>query len=225
MQHYNTFVTGFSKKYYDAIAIHTLGSWELLEGNKLWVVDNFPKFTTSQIVEIINGDNIYPRDKFYGSNDGKVKKFWKKGRSFLHALKNSNTKYVTWIDSDVQIKKKFNFDDFIPNEDEIASVLVNENEFQIESGFVIVNTEHKDFELFCNLYESAWYDGTLQTLYKPWDGDVLMYVLKKMPYRDLRNNNIKKPQGFDHSILEEYMHHYSGKRQKKFVRNHEEQDT
>lgn len=217
MQHYNTFVTGFSKKYYDAIGIHTLKTWKLLEGNKLWIVDNFPNFSTSQSVKIVEGDTFYPKDKYYLSNDGKVKKFWKKGKSFLYALKNCNTKYVTWIDSDVQIKKKFNLEDFVPDNEQIASVLINEKEFQIESGFVVVNTEHKDFDKFCSLYESAWYDGTLQKLYRPWDGDVLMYVLKQIPYRDLRNNSVKKPQGFDHSLLEDYMHHYSGKRQKKLV--------
>ena len=214
-----TYITSFSKNYYNKIARHTLHTWELIKGHKLFIVDDYPAFRYKG-AKIINGDAVYPRDKYYRMTVGKCQKFWRKGRAFMYAVETAQTRYVVWIDSDVKIFKPIDIEKLLPTDGELATVLVNDSK-QIESGFVIIDTQHPDIKKFVFEYKDSWYNGTLKKLYKPWDGDVLLHVLKKYKFKNLRTVFIKKPQGFEKTILEEYMHHYSGKSQKELVRYNE----
>ena len=150
----------------------------------------------------------------YGTKKGK---FWRKGRCFLWAIRNSTTRYVIWLDSDVKVLSPIDLSRFWPKDGDVVSLICG-NLKQAESGFVIVDTHHPLFDQWTNEYEQCWYNGIVDTLHRPWDNDVLWYVCKKLPHRNLSKSVLKSPQGFEDTDLLDYMYHYYGKRQKDLIR-------
>lgn len=212
-----TWVTSFGRSYFDAVAQYNLPGWQLLEGRKVAMVDDWPDFHYPGI-ETQDSAPAYPgRDDPHWAMGGTKKgKFWKKGRCFLWALRNFTTRYVIWLDSDVRINSTPDLSRFAPREGEVASIICG-NLKQAESGFVIIDREHELFASWTAVYEQAWYNGVVDTLHRPWDNDVLWYAVKDLPHRNLSKSVRKSPQGFEDTDLLDYMFHYSGKRQKDLI--------
>ena len=210
-------VTSFGRGYYEAVARYNLPRWSLLEGRKVAMVDDWPDFAWPGI-ETQDSTPAYPgRDDPHWALGGTKKgKFWKKGRCFLWALRNFNTRYVIWLDSDVRVNSTPDLSRFAPREGEVASIICG-NLKQAESGFVIVDRHHALFDSWTQIYEQAWYNGIVDTLHRPWDNDVLWYAVKDLPHRNLSKSVRKSPQGFEDTDLLDYMFHYSGKRQKDLI--------
>lgn len=214
-----TWVTSFGPLYYESVARYNLATWQHLEGHKVAMVDDMPGFVYSGI-EIIDAAPAYPgrEDPHWAIGGTKKGKFWKKGRCFLWALRNFQTRYVIWLDSDVKVHARPELARFEPNEHQVASIICG-NLKQAESGFVIVDRLHHLFDSWTQIYEQAWYNGIVDTLHRPWDNDVLWYAVKNLPHRNLSKSVKKSPQGFEDTDLLDYMYHYSGKRQKDLVRS------
>jgi hypothetical protein len=212
-----TWVTSFGPSYYESVARYNLPGWSLLEGRKVAIVDDWLDFTWPGI-ETQDSSPAYPSisDPHWALGGTKKGKFWKKGRCFLWALRNFDTRYVIWLDSDVRINSTPDLSRFIPREGEVASIICG-NLKQAESGFVIVDRQHSLFESWTQVYEQAWYNGVVDTLHRPWDNDVLWYAVKDLPHRNLSKSVRKSPQGFEDTDLLDYMFHYSGKRQKDLI--------
>ena len=210
-------VTSFGRGYYEAVARYNLPGWSLLEGRKVAMVDDWPDFAWPGI-ETQDSAAAYPgRDDPHWALGGTKKgKFWKKGRCFLWALRNFNTRYVIWLDSDVRVNSTPDLSRFAPREGEVASIICG-NLKQAESGFVIVDRHHALFDSWTQVYEQAWYNGIVDTLHRPWDNDVLWYAVKDLPHRNLSKSVRRSPQGFEDTDLLDYMFHYSGKRQKDLI--------
>ena len=181
------------------------------------MVDEWSDFAWPGI-ETQDSAPAYPgaADPHWALGGTKKGKFWKKGRCFLWALRNFDTRYVIWLDSDVRVNSSPDLSRFAPRQGEVASIICG-NLKQAESGFVIVDREHPLFDSWTQVYEQAWYNGVVDTLHRPWDNDVLWYAVKDLPHRNLSKSVRKSPQGFEDTDLLDYMFHYSGKRQKDLI--------
>jgi hypothetical protein len=211
-----TWITSFNQIYYDNVAKYNLPTWDHLEGNKLLMVENMPSFKHKD-AKIVDASVAYPKDDMHWSISGKKHKFWKKGKCFIWALRNIDTRYLIWLDSDVKVFSKPDLTRFMPEEGQVGTIICG-NLKQAESGFVIIDRHHPSMSKWLKEYEEAWYNGIVDTLHRPWDNDVLWYVLKNLPHRNLSKSVQKSPQGFEDTDLLDYMYHYSGKRQKELVR-------
>lgn len=211
-----TWVTSFSKLYYDSVAKYNLDGWSLLEGKKIALVDDMPDLRIKGI-EVINANSAYPANDEYWSIKGKKHKFWRKGKCFIWALKNLSSRYVIWLDSDVKIFSAPDLSRFMPTEDQVGTLICG-NLKQAESGFVIIDRHHPLFESWLKVYEEGWYNGIIDTLHRPWDNDMLWYAVKNLPHRNLSKSVKSSPQGFEDTDLLDYMFHFSGKSRKALVR-------
>lgn len=212
-----TWVTSFSQPYFDSVAKYNLPGWELLDGPKIVMAENMPGFTYPG-VDVVDAAPAYPdlNDPHFAIGGSKKGKFWRKGKCFLWAIRNLKTRYVIWLDSDVKVNSKPDLSRFMPEEGQVATIICG-NLKQAESGFVIIDTHHPLFESWTKSYEEAWYNGIVDTLHRPWDNDVLWYVVKELPHKNLSKSVKKSPQGFEDTDLLDYFYHYSGKRQKDLI--------
>lgn len=212
-----TWITSFNQIYYDNVAQYNLPGWALLDGPKIAIVENMPGFKYDGI-QVIDAAPAYPgKDDPHWSISGKKHKFWKKGKCFLWAIRNLESRYIIWLDSDVKVNSTPDLSRFMPAEGQVASIICGDLK-QAESGFVIIDTQHLLFDSWTEVYEQAWYNGIVDTLHKPWDNDVLWYAVKNLPHRNLSKSVRKHPQGFEDTDLLDYMYHYSGKAQKHLIR-------
>ena len=211
-----TWITSFNSVYFESVAKYNLPTWKFLEGNKLVMVENMPSFKYDGIT-VIDAAPAYPSEDIHWSISGKKHKFWKKGKCFIWALRNINTRYLIWLDSDVKVFSTPELSRFMPDERQVGTIICG-NLKQAESGFVIIDRHHPSMPQWLKQYEEAWYNGIVDTLHRPWDNDVLWYVLKNLPHKNLSKSVQKSPQGFEDTDLLDYMYHYSGKRQKELVR-------
>lgn len=211
-----TWVTSFGPLYYENVAKYNIPGWSHLKGRKIALVDGNMNINLGDI-EIIDSTPAYPKKDMYWAIGGKKHKFWIKGKCFIWALQNSNTRYVIWLDSDVKILNEPNLEKYMPRDGEVASIICG-NLRQAESGFVLVDTHHELFDSWLKKYEEAWYNGIIDTLHRPWDNDVLWYAVKDLPHRNLSKSVKKAPQGFEDTDLLDSFFHYSGKGRKHMVK-------
>jgi len=210
-----TYVTSTSQSYYQSVGVSTMPSWINLEGNKIAYFDDVT--VPLKVYGIESKLSFLPKDDDYCHASGKKAKFWRKGMCFYNAVRRCNTKYLVWIDSDVVIHKKFNIEQFLPSDREIATCICPDG-WHTETGFVIVNTENHLTKRWISEYRNYWYNGKLSTLRRPWDGAVFYDSIQKYDYRNLyKRESDKKPAGFTDTPLLEYMTHYSGKRRKELI--------
>jgi len=155
-------------------------------------------------------------------------KFAKKGFAFLHALETIKERYFVWIDADIlflkSIDKKFLISTI---QDNLIGIFdhsyLNLGGYSAESGYVIIDTQHKSFNKFVELYKKyytadskpaqidRWYDGQICMLAASEFKKV--YNLSKLSY----NNTSHTP--LNDSPLNEYIVHYKGKKRKRFIKN------
>jgi len=212
-----TFVTSLSEKYYNAVGQHSLPSWKYLNGKKLVLMDGNFKPDLGDI-KIIGSDVAFDKDDYYFQETGKKHKFWRKGMCVAWAAANVDTDYMVWLDSDVKIFKEFNAKQFMPPSNNIVTML-SANLSHAETGFVFLNRKHPDFKKWLNEYKSAWYNGLIDKVPRPWDGYIFYETIKDYPHINLSKNTMKGPQGFDDTELLEYMFHYSGKHRKDMIKD------
>ncbi len=216
-----TWVTSFGKIYWEGVAQYNLPTWKYLKGRKIAIVDNNMRLDDFPDIEVWDSEPAYPKnDKYLDKKEvgGKISKFWKKGKCFVHALRKVESRYVIWLDSDVKVFSEPDLSRFMPEEGQLGSIICG-NLIQAESGFVIIDRHHKDFESWLKSYEDGWYNGLIWTLHRPWDNDVLWATIKNLPHKNLSKSVKKSPQGFEDTDLLDYMFHYSGKARKEQVKN------
>ena len=88
--------------------------------------------------------------------------------------------------------------------------------YSSESGFVIVNKNHKDFTKFVNLYKAS-YVNKPKEIQKWYDGQVCMFAASHVKYKDLSllsdDKNTHTP--LNTCMLNEYMLHEKGPTKKR----------
>ena len=212
-----TIVTSFSERYYESVGQYTLPTWSNLSGRKIVLSDDYFVPSGFADIEFVPSDIAYlPNDPYLDSR-GKKLKFWRKGMCVAWAAKNVQTDYMLWLDSDVKVYADLPYESLLPDEHTLATLICADN-LHAETGFLLVNRKHPEFEQWIRSYRNAWYDGTIETLYAPWDGFVCWETIKNRPHVNLARKTDRGAQGFEDTPLTEYMFHFSGKGRKHLVR-------
>lgn len=216
-----TIVTSFSERYYNAVGQYTLPTWSHLNAKKIVLCDrDFVPEGYSDIEFISSSVAYLPNDPYLNSK-GKKLKFWRKGMCVAWAAKNVTTDYMLWLDSDVKVFADLPYDQLLPDENTLSTLICADN-LHAETGFVLINRTHPEFEKWVKEYRNAWYDGTIETLYAPWDGFVYWETMKNRPHVNLARKTNRSAQGFEDTMLTEFMFHYSGAGRKHLVKGEEQ---
>lgn len=216
-----TIVTSFSEKYYEKVGQYTLPTWSKLSGKKLVLSDRgfVPSGYTD--IEFVDSSVAFLPNDPYLLSSGKKLKFWRKGMCVAWAARNVTTDYMLWLDSDVKVFSDLPYERVLPGDDILSTLICADNR-HAETGFVLINRKHPEFENWVKSYRNAWYDGTIETLYAPWDGFVYWETMRNRPHINLAQKTDRGAQGFEDTMLTEFMFHYSGKGRKHLVKGEEE---
>jgi|13_taG_2_1085334.scaffolds.fasta_scaffold12675_3 hypothetical protein len=129
-----------------------------------------------------------------------------KGFAIWYALKNIDTKYIVWIDADVETLSK------IPSslisslcEDKLLMCYPQrmKGSLHVESGFVIFNKQHPEIDLVIQHYENGYLNQQVLELSKPWDGFWLGKFIEQSNNCCLERTPFKN--------IESFFKHYVGK--------------
>lgn len=93
--------------------------------------------------------------------------------TLLHALENSNTRYVIWLDADVFAKRSppANWIEKTLGSACIAGQLEFVKNFpHVETGLLIIDTKHPDIDKLINWIKAGYIDKKILDEPKPWDG-------------------------------------------------------
>jgi hypothetical protein len=209
-------VTGFSESYYNAVGKITLGTWNFLTNDHIF----FSESRISHKGTIYIGEemkNYHPdlQNKIFNESK-KTYKFFKKAFCIWYALKNYQDKYksIIWLDTDVLVKKPFDVNEFLPNQDQIFSTIIH-GQHGCDSGFVAFNTDYPDFDKFVDEYIDYYLSGRIYQMHNPWDAYILEDFSKRMPVKNLFSGKPSKEDcGFQNTLLDPYLDHYWGKKGK-----------
>lgn len=215
------FVTTMDQHYYDNVGQIMLNSYIKHSPSNCRInfyAENVKfEFTKTDKLKIYDWNYVVkPLWKQFKSEIPKEIKFAKKGYTFLHALENIDTDYLIWSDADILYLKDFNtslITDLCPKKYCVA--LFSHDYlgelYSSESGFVIVNKNHKDFTKFVNLYKSS-YVNKPKEIQKWYDGQVCMFSASHVKYNDLSqlSNDKNTHTPLNTSMLNEYMLHEKG---------------
>ena len=215
------FITSISQEYWQLVAKHCIPTWNLpgrvtvyveqTQGDIKWV---------SEIpfnVEIIT----VPELKSPHKDRKKVLKFWGKSWTQIHAVKNRELdERVVWIDADVEQIKNIDADNFTMGLKEPFAIMNSgDNEDCWESGLVIFNQQCDKLGRAIKRYEASWLDEeTLDSLWRPYDAQVLGYIAGTTGYHNLCLNQCKNENAFANSRYAEYFKHWINKENKELLR-------
>ena len=170
-------VTGFSKDYYNNIGQHTLKTWKYLKEDKIFLCEMDPALVKLDAYKIdIRNElkNYYPElQKDIHTRAKKAYKFFKKAYCIWYALEHYSKEYdyIIWIDTDSVIQQPINLKDLLPNSNQMFSTIIR-GENACDSGFIVFNTKHNNFENFKNEYIDYYISGKIWNMHKPWDAYV-----------------------------------------------------
>lgn len=179
-------------------------------------------------IKIIDWDHVCFRDweQFAKkTTDNRAHRFGKKGWASLHAWNNIEADYIIWLDADML------FSNFIDhsiiektiNEDQLIGLFDTDYQrtepvrkyWSAESGYVIVNKNHRVFNSFIKKYEGYYRSPEMPNgIVHWWDNEILMLAAKEFSefVHDLsqyRTTN-KTQTPLNRSFLSDYMSHFKG---------------
>lgn len=226
-------ITSFHKPYFELIGKECIESW----------IKNWPKevrltcyvedFTMPyyERINCVSFDELgIDYESFQAKNyNSKTKKFAKKAFSFIHAMENSDTDRIIWVDADTITKKTITLsflksllpDDKLSTHMGVTYLDAKDgrvgNWFVPETGFFSINKKHPMFKDFLDLYKKIYVNGTFDGLRRQYDNDVYGHVIKKIkaPSLDLCGEfkkSYKTP--LKHTVLGEYLFHFKAKHSK-----------
>lgn len=217
-----------SRAYYDFIGKYMIESWK-----KYWDIDLV--IYSEDDLSFVNSSNIFYKDwntscLSLWNNFCKLpvheseKKFAKKGFASLESWKTLDSKKIIWIDADMIFRKNIDssiLKKLLPN-DKLISLFTHNycpgryKGLSSESGFYIVNTQHKDFNNFVSEYKKIYTSTSVPTeISGLGDHKILALTASKFQSQteDLSKYRTKDKTTtpLNHSWLSEYMNHYKGK--------------
>jgi hypothetical protein len=231
-----TWVSTIDAGKYNETYRYAIDTWNQLPGRKILFLDGTAEVIPE--VEVIDFWSTVDKSKSKWLTQAKPSKkahrFWFKGHTLYHALKQKYSKYVIWIDADVFVK------DSIPKELlEIKNFPFAMMEFKhslypeghllgraVESGLQIFDTEHPDIDQITEDYYSYWENGTIFDLYKPYDGWVSTAISEKYNFLNLVNIAHDKRYVGENTFLytdfKDYLIHFLGKDNKTEIKKYKE---
>lgn len=219
-------ITGFNEGYYNEVSHKSLGGWDKLQGDKCLLVEMDPKklLYPYEIIDIRNAHTHFDKTKIneIAHAGGKFFKFFRKSLSVWYGLTHLKEKYdyIIWLDSDVIIDKTFDPTPFLPTESQVFSTIFKDSRMP-DSGFAAFNTRHKDYDLFVTEYINYYFDGRIHTLANPWDNYILEHYARdndiKNLWKGITTTKADATCGFTDTLLEEYLTHHWGKKNKRNI--------
>lgn len=207
--------SGTSKDYYQTVSSKTLPTWNYLKGNKLLYLDD-----VFDIIEIETKITDFSKWQAPVKLSSAERKFYRKSRSILSALENTNYDYIIWIDGDVEILQEPNLSEILPTNDDLMSVVKKPGKdgTGTDTGFIAFNTNHKNISYFIEEYSNYWISDKLNSLPFRYDACVLEKIVEKYQWKNLFVELKGKPHcGFEGTLLEPYFTHHWGKKGKIFL--------
>lgn len=228
-------MTSMHQPYYDHIGRHMIESWQ-----KYWPRDIELYFyaekmsfnSTDPRIRTIDWDEscFFNWNRFAKkTEDINAQKFGKKGWASLHGWKNIDADYIIWLDADMLFSKEITKEVIYKTINDNYLVALFDNDYQrkestrtfwsAESGYVIVNKNHKNFNDFIKRYEDYYnYPYKPEGIESWWDNEILMLTSSHFidSVHDLsqhrQTNKTQTP--LNHCFLGEYMSHFKGKSKK-----------
>jgi hypothetical protein len=228
-------VTSMHQPYYDHIGKHMISSWQkywpkdidlYLYAEKMSVNFDDPR------IKKIDWDSVCYNDwsEFaVKTQDSNAHKFGKKGWASLHGWKNIDAEYIIWVDADVLshkeltldiLEKTLNFNQLVGLFDTLYQFKDGIREtWSAESGYVIINKQHKDFSEFIKKYEEYYrLPSKPDKIVRWWDNEILMLTASHFmdnvhdlsQYR--RTSKTQTP--LNHCFLGDYISHFKAKSKK-----------
>ena len=230
-------ITSFDETYYNNIGKDCVNSWLKYWPINLKIscyVENF-NLTNHDRIEQISFDQLnkeYFAFQNSNQNNNREKTFAKKAYSIIHAFENLNADRIVWIDADTITIQPMDAKLLLTccPDDTLATFMGvwhhkdkndsnSELKFSVESGFFIVNTQHKGFKKFASRYREYYDKKITQGLRRFYDGEVLGAVILELKnefkFKDLCESFGKKYRSpLPHTDLGKYIVHYKSKGKK-----------
>jgi hypothetical protein len=224
-------ITSMSKKYYDFCGKEMLNSY-------LKYADHIPLYLYNEDFEIdmpfnMQGWNLgedYENfaERWNGKKKHKVATFAKKGFSIIHAMENIDCDRLIWIDADCILQQKLDIkfleqlsdEEILSTHFSVNHIKGDESYHSCETGFFILNTQHKIFEQFKNTYKEIYVNDQTENLRRFYDGEVYGETVNRLngPWMQNLNTGLWKTP-IKRSEVGKYIHHYKGKGLKDSVFN------
>lgn len=233
-----TWVTSLSRDYWNQIAELTIPSWHNLPGEVVFVWDDKPadigfgtNYSFFKDVAAVNDPWITEAMGSYKSD-----RFWKKSRVQVWAARKFQG-LVIWLDADIMVEKQLSKQlaiNMLHPTDRVAGTLDCGGEYDIDTGIVVFNTVHDNFNTFIRAYSMMWYNGRLNELPQPYDHYAMSCIRKTFPvktyvtptdtwqHQHLENVN---RYAMENSFLKEYFTHYLGLDNKNNLSNEKRQEN
>lgn len=223
-----------SEKYYESYK-DSIDTWSILPGRKILFLDGIaeviPEIEAIDFWSTVDHNSSKWLSK---SRPKKANRFWFKGHTIYHALKEKYSKFVIWIDADVLVKKTPPLDlldikDYVVAMMEFKHSLYPEGHLlgkAIESGLQIFNTEHRDLDKLREEYYDYWESEKIFNLYRPFDGWVSTEISKKYNFLNLVDCEHEKrfvgENTFLYTEFKDYFIHFLGKHNKQEIKKFKE---
>lgn len=205
-----TVVTTLHKDGYELYGVNNLNSWAHYFPSE-WSIVYYAEKHTPQLsnrVRILNFDEVCSNwSDFYKqiqadvskyNNDEKRINWYKKALRWsfkmfavLHAIKNTNTRYLIWLDADV-VATGYPPQQWI-NSCLSGQCLAAQLEFikvggHVETGILIIDLHHPDVDILYNWIKLGYIDKQILKEEKAWDG---IWLAKLVQSDKISWNNLK----------------------------------
>lgn len=229
-------VTSFNQRYYDHIGkdcvVSFLNCWpqdiKLTVYVEEFALDPHPRIEQIDFSKLDSDYLAFQSEELLGQG---TKKFAKKAYSFIHAMHNTQSGWIVWLDADV-ISIQEQDADFWTNllDDRYLSMYLgvvyyfdkndqNEGRWLVpETGICAVNTSHPDFDRFRDEYTRRYHQRDFEGLRRTYDNDVFgaaVEATSDAEHFDLCKD-LKKPYKtpLPHTILGSHLIHFKAKHSK-----------
>jgi hypothetical protein len=217
-------ITSISKSLYEnKIYGKCLDSWNLISQKKVLFSEEGLLLDGFEIIDI---DQLIEDTGFFKKKrKSVVNRFYRKALSISWALKNIESRYIVWLDSDIEILKPL--DIFPKFEKSYATIfypwdndsLSTPNKFYangVDTGIIIFDKEKLD-KSFADEYINYWHEEKILNLEKEKDTYVIVDMATKYVPSNLMNEYLILPVAsnyFDYTDFSGYFFHYLGKHNK-----------
>lgn len=216
------FITSISQDYWNNTAKYCIPTWKLPGTITVYIdqkegdVDWFNEIPFNK--RLLHVPNLQLEDEKIDKS--KVNKFWGKSSAQLHAV-YTNQEYdrIIWIDADVEqiedvTEDLFNFE----FEEAFALLNTDHSPDSWETGIVMFNCHYEKIKIAMNRYYDVWQDkNILNSLWKPYDAEVLGFVAKDRGYFNLCDSPCVNSKAFEHSRFNPYFKHWINKTNKQIL--------
>ena len=225
-------MTSMDQRYYDHIGKHLIESWIKYwpqDGELYIYAENLDYSPTDSRIKLINWNETCEESwKVFSTktSDSREQKFAKKGFATLHGWRNLKADRIIWLDADLLFCNSVNINDIEKSIEGSLIGLFNhayhqqaDDGWSAESGYVIVDPNHENFNDFVNRYEEIYtMPRKPEDIHGWWDNQILMFAASIFmeSVKDLSQfrykNKTQTP--LNHCWLNQYMSHFKGKTKK-----------